>query len=145
MATIVLVGVIVLGPWAGSAADRYDRRKLLMATQIASAAISGLLALLAASGLLTVPLVFASALLLGISGTFSVPTMLSLVPQLVLPENLGPAVALNIVFVALAVRVWRNQATDAAGMGPEKRLFAYSILYLFILFGALVVDRLMLP
>ena len=26
-------------------------------------------------------------------------------------------------------------------MGPEKRLFAFSILYLFALFGALVVDR----
>ena len=27
-------------------------------------------------------------------------------------------------------------------MRPEKRLFAYSILYLFVMFGALVVDRL---
>ena len=26
-------------------------------------------------------------------------------------------------------------------MGPEKRLFAFSILYLFALFAALVVDR----
>ncbi|MFD1610539.1 heme o synthase [Sphingomonas tabacisoli] len=54
------------------------------------------------------------------------------------------AVALNAVFVALAVRVWRNQATEPQGMKPEKRLFAFSILYLFILFGALVADRLVL-
>jgi protoheme IX farnesyltransferase len=26
-------------------------------------------------------------------------------------------------------------------MGPERRLFKYSILYLFLLFGAVVVDR----
>jgi len=26
-------------------------------------------------------------------------------------------------------------------MGPEKRLFAFSILYLFALFAALVIDR----
>ena len=26
-------------------------------------------------------------------------------------------------------------------MGPEKRLFAFSILYLFAIFGALVADR----
>ena len=26
-------------------------------------------------------------------------------------------------------------------MAPEKRLFKYSILYLFIIFGALVADR----
>jgi len=34
-----------------------------------------------------------------------------------------------------------NRATEPAGMKPEKRLFAYSILYLFGLFGALVADR----
>ena len=44
-------------------------------------------------------------------------------------------------FVFLAVLVLRNTATDAADMRPEKRLFAYSILYLFLLFGALVADR----
>ena len=32
-------------------------------------------------------------------------------------------------------------ATEPAGMAPEKRLFAYSIIYLFALFGALVADR----
>jgi protoheme IX farnesyltransferase len=30
-------------------------------------------------------------------------------------------------------------------MKPEKRLFSYSILYLFVVFGALVVDRWVLP
>ena len=54
------------------------------------------------------------------------------------------AVLLNAVFLVLALRVWRNQAIDAAGMAPEKRLFAFSILYLFALFGALVIDRVVL-
>ncbi len=54
------------------------------------------------------------------------------------------AVVLNAIFVALAVRVWRNQATEPAGMAPEKKLFGFSILYLFILFGALVADRLLI-
>ena len=34
-----------------------------------------------------------------------------------------------------------NRATDPARMGPEKRLFAFSIFYLFAMFTALVVDR----
>ena len=38
-------------------------------------------------------------------------------------------------------RVLLNRATEPAGMKPEKRLFAFSILYLFALFGALVADR----
>jgi heme o synthase len=54
------------------------------------------------------------------------------------------AMALSAVFLALALRVWRNEATDSALMGPEKKLFGFSILYLFILFGALVADRLLL-
>jgi heme o synthase len=54
------------------------------------------------------------------------------------------ALALNLAFIVLAVRVWRNEATDPAGMQPEKSLFGFSILYLFMLFGALVADRVLL-
>ncbi len=51
------------------------------------------------------------------------------------------AVALGVVFMALAVAVFRNDATDPAAMRPERRLFTFSILYLFVMFGALVADR----
>ena len=51
------------------------------------------------------------------------------------------SIALNAAFLALALAVLANRATAPAGMKPEKRLFAYSILYLFGLFGALVADR----
>lgn len=50
------------------------------------------------------------------------------------------AAALSAVFVALAAAVFANRATDPAAMQPEKRLFAYSIFYLFALFTALVID-----
>jgi len=53
----------------------------------------------------------------------------------------GAALALNAVFLALALAVLLNRATDPAAMKPERRLFAYSILYLFALFAALVADR----
>jgi protoheme IX farnesyltransferase len=51
------------------------------------------------------------------------------------------AVALTAAFLVLAAMVWRNRATEPAAMAPEKRLFGFSILYLFALFGALVIDR----
>lgn len=53
------------------------------------------------------------------------------------------AAVLSAVFVALAFTVWRNQATEAADMKPEKRLFGWSILYLFLLFGVLALDRIL--
>ncbi len=56
----------------------------------------------------------------------------------------GVSVALNAVFLILAYSVWRNDAVVAEAMKPEKRLFAWSILYLFILFAALALDRMVL-
>ena len=52
------------------------------------------------------------------------------------------AILLSIPFVALAAQISLSHETDPAFMKPERRLFAYSILYLFGLFGMLVVDRL---
>ena len=51
------------------------------------------------------------------------------------------AAVLSLAFVALALPVLTNRASEPAGMKPEKRLFAYSIFYLFALFAAVVADR----
>jgi protoheme IX farnesyltransferase len=51
------------------------------------------------------------------------------------------AAGLSLVFVVLAGRVLANRATESAGMGDEKLLFAYSVFYLFALFAVLVADR----
>ncbi|MEO6360531.1 MAG: heme o synthase [Sphingomicrobium sp.] len=51
------------------------------------------------------------------------------------------SVALNASFLALAATVLVNRAAEPEGMRPEKRLFGFSILYLFALFAALVADR----
>lgn len=45
------------------------------------------------------------------------------------------------LFAVLAFQVFRHRESDPARMGPERQLFKYSILYLFLLFGAVVVDR----
>jgi protoheme IX farnesyltransferase len=53
------------------------------------------------------------------------------------------AAAFSLVFVGMAGQVWFSRASEPAGMKAEKRLFAFSILYLFGVFGALVADRLL--
>ncbi|WP_293880307.1 heme o synthase [Sphingomonas sp.] len=50
------------------------------------------------------------------------------------------AIVLTAIFAAMALRVARRRS-DAA-MKPERQLFKYSILYLFALFGVLLVDKL---
>ena len=51
------------------------------------------------------------------------------------------ATALSLAFVALTIPVLTNRAAEPTGMAPEKRLFGFSVLYLFALFAALVADR----
>ena len=54
------------------------------------------------------------------------------------------ALALSAVFLVLSLPVAFRMAVPDDAMKPEKRLFAYSVLYLFALFTALVADRLIL-
>ena len=53
----------------------------------------------------------------------------------------GVAAAAGAIFIIRAVAVWRNTAMLPAGMGPERRMFRYSLLYLFLVFAALVIDH----
>jgi protoheme IX farnesyltransferase len=54
------------------------------------------------------------------------------------------SIILSLVFIGIAFRVWRNDASIADGMAPEKRLFGFSLLYLFLLFAVFAVDRMMI-
>lgn len=95
-------GVFVLAPWAGSAADRFDRRRLLIATQVGAVVVSGMLALLTRAGLATAPVVIVMALALGLTTAFAVPAMQALVPLLVDRHELSAGVALNSLTFNLA-------------------------------------------
>lgn len=51
------------------------------------------------------------------------------------------AVATTALFAVFAAQVATRMAGEGDAMKPEKRLFAYSISYLFILFAAVAADR----
>jgi len=51
------------------------------------------------------------------------------------------AIALSLMFIFLAAPVALRRSEEGDTMKPEKRLFGYSVLYLFALFAALVADR----
>ena len=51
------------------------------------------------------------------------------------------AAVLSTTFIGLSAMVFANRAQEPSGMGAERRLFAFSVLYLFALFAVLVVDR----
>lgn len=95
-------GTILLVPWSGAAADRFDRRRLIIGTQIGAMAVTATLALLAALRLDTVPIILSLAMLLGLVTAFGSPAMNAIVASLVSRDDLGAAVAMNSVTYNLA-------------------------------------------
>lgn len=51
------------------------------------------------------------------------------------------SLVMSVAFVAFSAQVGLRRAGEGDTMQPEKRLFAFSIAYLFILFGAVVADH----
>ncbi len=54
---------------------------------------------------------------------------------------LSGAMILGLIFLAGAIAVWREGRRPDSGHVAARRLFGFSILYLFILFALLMVDR----
>lgn len=91
------IGVVILVPWTGAVADRFDRRRMLVLTQVWSAGVVALLGLITYIDMMNPTYLIAAALMVGVAKAFSVPLQQSLVPSLVAPRDLQPAVALNSV------------------------------------------------
>jgi len=96
------VPVLLLALHGGRLADRFDRRRLLIWTQVLAAVATGVLAVLAAKGLASVGVLIAVAVVLGIQYAVAIPASQALIPSLVPPEELGPAVGVASVTYNLA-------------------------------------------
>jgi MFS family permease len=86
---------VLLLPWTGSAADHFDRRKLLLATQAAMGVLALGLGILTVSGLVRLWHVYGFAFGLGCVAAFDAPARQTFVAELVGEEDLSNAVALN--------------------------------------------------
>jgi MFS family permease len=86
---------LVLTPITGLAADRLDRRRLLMATQGTMGALGLGLGILTVTGSVQLWMVYLFALLLGCASAFDAPVRQTFVSSLVPPTLLSNAVALN--------------------------------------------------
>ena len=96
------LGLIVLAPWTGSVADRFDRRRLIVLTQVVASLSGGILALVTYLGLVTPAWLIGTALLFSITKAFLLPAQQALVTQLVERKDLQAAVALNSITFNLA-------------------------------------------
>jgi MFS family permease len=86
---------IVFTPIGGSAADRLDKRKILIATQIAQIMFAIALGWLVLTHRIQIAHIIFFSALLGITIAFEMPAVSALVPELVKREEIAPAIALD--------------------------------------------------
>lgn len=87
--------LVLMLPWTGLAADHFDRRKLLIATQAALGTLALGLGILTVTGLVQLWHVYVFAFLLGCVTAFDSPARQTFVSELVGEADLSNAVALN--------------------------------------------------
>jgi MFS family permease len=133
--------VLLLAPWAGSWADRYDRRKLILGSQLAAIAFSAGLAALAWNGLATAWVVIGCSAALGVTSAISAPAQQALITSLVGPSDVAQAVALNSMTFNLARAIGPvTAAAIIATLGIPWAFALNSLSYLALVAGLLLVS-----
>lgn len=96
------VPLLLLGPFTGTIADRFDRRKLLIATQVTAMVLAFILAALVQTNLVQLWHVYALALALGIVTALDFPTQQAFLGDLSGMHMVRRAVNLNAMFLQVS-------------------------------------------
>src|ERR1035438_4968514 len=86
---------LALTMFGGSVADRFDKRKILIATQVVQIALALILGWLVLTNRIHIWHILILAALLGVSIAFEMPAISALVPELVKREEIAAAIALD--------------------------------------------------
>lgn len=97
-----LIPLVLLALGAGVLADALDRRKLMIGAQVAMLLCSLVLALVSATGLASIWVVYLVTAVAAAANTVGMPARQALVPSLVPREHLAGALSLNITAWQLA-------------------------------------------
>ncbi|MEI7729258.1 MAG: MFS transporter [Verrucomicrobiota bacterium] len=89
------IPMIAFSMIGGVCADRYDRRGILLATQVVQIILALLAGWLVASGRIQIWHVVVIAAIIGVSNSFEMPAASALVPELVPKEHLATAIAID--------------------------------------------------
>ena len=92
----------IIAPFAGAAADRWERLRVLRAAQVMAFVQSMTLLILLVTDQLTIWPLFLLTMLLGATQAFEQPARLALIPSLVPARDLSPAIALNSITFNIA-------------------------------------------
>ncbi len=132
---------LVLAPWAGTVADRYPKRRILLLTQAGLLITTLVLGLLAVTGAAQLWQVYVLAGLQGVLAAYDNPARQAFVSEMVGPEQIANAVGLNSASFNAGRLIGPGLAgLVIAGWGTGQALLMNSLSFVFVL-GALLLMR----
>src|SRR5437667_8055932 len=133
--------MLLLTMAGGSAADRFDKRKILLATQYVQIALAISIGFLIMSGKIQIWHILAFAGVLGISNSFEMPTLNALVPELVTRDEIQSAIAVDRTVFHGSRMVGPSLAgIFISGWGAASAFFSNAISFV-----ALIIALFMIP
>jgi MFS family permease len=128
---------------AGAWADRWDRRRMLIVTQVAGGAVMAGMALVIEAGVVNLSWVILATLLAGAASAVGSPVRSALVPMLVSREQLFGAIALNAIAITLSMIFGPVLAKLAGDRFGFEGAYWFQAILMFI--GVLFLLRLKVP
>ena len=135
------IQVFLLSTIGGTVADRYDRRRVVIATQSASMLLAFALAALTLTGHVRVWHIFVLAALLGAVNAFDIPARQSFIIEMVGKADLVNAIALNSsMFNGARIVGPAVAGILVASIGEGWCFFANAVSYIAVIAGLLLMD-----
>jgi MFS family permease len=132
--------VFLIAPLGGIVADRHNRHRVVIATQIASMILAAILAALTLSGTVKIWHIFVLAGLLGIVNAFDIPARQSFLVDMVGKEDLMNAIALNSsMFNGARIIGPAIAGILVAKIGEGWCFFANALSYIAVIIGLLLM------
>jgi MFS family permease len=139
VAALTYVPTVLLGPFGGALADRFDRRRFLVAVTLFQVVLAGTLTVLAAGGRLSVPAVATIVLLAGCAFAVAMPAVQAMTPDLVGADDLLGAMSLG----AAQFNLGRVIGPALAGLVIAAGGLAWAFGLNMVSFGAVLVALVM--
>jgi MFS family permease len=122
---------------AGSAADRFERKRVVALCQLAEAATAVFLAWSTFAGFLDEAQIFAATFVLGVAGAFESPALAALLPQITPQGSLQRATAISSGAAQVATITGPALGGVAYAVAPS---LAYGVMAVFCLLAAMFMS-----
>ncbi|HWF91119.1 MAG TPA: MFS transporter [Terriglobales bacterium] len=135
------IPVFLVAPLGGIVADRYNRQRVVIGTQVCSMVLAGIYAALTLSGRIKIWEIFVLAALLGIVNAFDIPGRQAFLMDMVGREDLMNAIALNSsMFNGARIIGPAIAGILVAKIGEGWCFFANSVSYIAVIAGLLMMQ-----